>query len=511
MAFKGKKAPDRKDDSVQSEFARRYRDNPFLFIGTVVILIIVIIAFVLAPAIAPEGGFGRGGDLTFGYYNKAPIEYVAGGYFARVQEAIAESQRSAINDSNYQEFNRQIWRNAFISAAIHTGILEEMKSAGYTAPASQVDREVAQLPVFQENGRFSTARYEAYDTNARLNLWREMRDEITKGHYISDITGLLKPSPETAFISRMASPRRSFEMTSFSVDAYPDSEVIAYAEENPGLFQSIHLSKITIKSSEGNARQVLNSIKEGTATFEEAATTRSEDGYAERGGDMGIKLAYELLPEAPAEEDREKILALQKGEYSDIVKVDSGWAFFRVEEAAVPADAGDGGTLGKIRSYMRTFERGRMEEWAIERAEEFIALARERGFEAALIEQSLEKRSFGPLAVNYGGVDLFSSLAAQGVNEIAGADTDEYFWSAAFSTPLNTPSAPLVQGGSVLVLFPLEEVEADETTIQNIESTLTSYWLSYNAEQGLQSYFLNSEKLVDQFYDAYRRVFPSQN
>jgi hypothetical protein len=507
MAFKGKKAPVREDDSIKSEFVHRFKANPFVFIGTIIILIIVIIAFVLVPAIVPEGGASRGGDLTFGYYNKIPIEYVAGGYFARVQENIAESQRSSINESNYQEANVQIWWDAFVSAVIHTGILEEMRSAGYAAPVKVVDREVAQLPMFQENGRFSSARYQAYDTNARLNLWREMRDEITKGHYVSDITGLLKPSGETAFISRMASPRRRFEMTVFSLDAYPDAEVVSYAEENPGLFRSIHLSKITVKAGERNARQVLASIQEGTATFEEAAAAQSEDSYREKGGDMGIKLAHELVVEVPAEEDREKILALQKGEYSDIVKVDSGWAFFRVEEAASPADLGDPATLEKIRSYMWTFERGRMERWAIARAEDFSALVRERGFEAAVIEQSLGKRSFGPLTVNYGGVDLFSSLAAQGVSEISGADTDEYFWSTAFSTPLRTPSVPLVQGRNVLVLFPLEELEADETTIQNIESTLTSYWLSYNAEQNLRSFFLNSEKLVNQFSDTYRRVF----
>jgi hypothetical protein len=511
MAFKGKKEPARGDDSVTSEFVRRFKANPFVFTGTVIILIIVIIAFVLVPAIVPEGGFGRGGDLTFGYYNKVPIEYVAGGYFDVIQKRIADSQRSSISESNYQEINIQIWWEAFAATVVHTAILEEMRIAGYAAPVKAVDREVAQLPIFQENGRFSAVRYQAYDTNARLNLWREMRDEIAKGHYISDITGLLKPSQETAFISRMASPRRSFEMTAFSVDAYPDSEVISYAEENPGLFRSIHLSKITIKSGEGNARQVLNSIKEGTATFEEAATTQSEDTYAERGGDMGVKFAHELLLEAPAGEDREKILALQKGEYSDIIKVDSGWAFFRVEESVSPADTGDPAVLEKIRSYMKTFERGRMEEWTIARAEEFIALVRERGFDAAVIEQGLEKRSFGPLAVNYGGVDLFSSLAAQGVNEIAAAGTDELFWTTAFSTPVNTPSAPLVQGSSILVLFPLEELEADETTIQNIESTLTSYWLSYNAEQGLRSFFLNSEKLEDRFSDTYRRVFLSQN
>jgi hypothetical protein len=510
MASRGKKRPVPADNSSKEELIRRFKANPFIFIGTVIILVIVIIAFVLVPAFVPEGGLGFQGDLNFGAYNKEPINYVAGGYFAQVQRNLEQYQRSSINESNYQMMTYQIWRTAFEETVIHTGILQEMKASGYTAPVKEVDREVAQLPSFQENGRFSPALYQSMDDSRRLALWRQVEESLIEEHYRSDVTSLQKPSGETAFIGQMASPMRTFDMAFFSTEAYPDSEIIAYGEENSTLFQNTHFSKITINSSEREAQKVLTAIKEGTSTFEEAATTQSQDSYAEKGGDMGIKLFYELSTEVPGAEDREKLLALGKGEYSDIIKLDSGWAFFRAEDDVTPMNLDDPGALEKIRSYIREFERGRMEDWTIARAEEFIAHVQESGFEGALIEQSLEKRHFGPISINYGEVELFNTLSAFSIGELAGAVSDENFWTAAFSTPVNTPSAPLVLGTNVLVLFPLEESGADETTSQNIESLLSSYWLSSNTEQTMRSFFLNNEKLEDRFFDTFLQYFWSQ-
>jgi hypothetical protein len=511
MASREKKSPVQEPGGAAAEFVRRFKANPFIFTGTIVILVIVIIAFVLVPAVVPNSELGRSADLTFGSYGKTPITYVPGGYFAQVQRTLEQYQQNSMNDSNAQIMTYQIWRSAFEETVIHTGILQEMNAAGYIPPVKAVDREVAQLPIFQENGRFSAARYETLDDNTRLTLWRQVQESMLEDAYRADITGLLKPGREASFMGNMASPQRSFDMAFFSIDAYPDSEVTAYGEANPDLFRTVHLSKITVNSSEREARQVLNSIQQGTTTFEEAATTQSQDGYAEKGGDMGVKLAHELVTEIPAAEDRETILALEKGAYSGVVKLDAGWAFFRVEEAAAPAGREDPATREKIRAYIREFERGRMEDWAIGKAEEFIAQARDRGFEGALIEQSLEKRHFGPIPVNYGGVDLFTTLSSLSVAELSGASSDENFWKAAFSTPPNTPSAPLVQGSNVLVLFPLEENDAGESDAQNIESLLSSYWLSYNGEQAIRSYFLTNSKFEDRFFDTFSRYFWSQN
>jgi hypothetical protein len=493
------KIPEKND----SEMLRRFKSNPFIFIGTFVVLVIVVIAFVLVPAIVPNYGGGSMGDLTFGYYDKIPISYVPGNYFAQVYAIASNNRQNA--DTDYTTANYQAWRESFEAAAIHTAILQEMKKAGYKAPVKVVDREVAKL--FQENGRFSSTLYRQVDDNRRLALWRQEQESITKKHFISDVSGLLKPSAEAKFIGNMASVERTFEMVSFPIDAYPNEEYEAYAREHSDLFRSVRLSSITVSSSKREAERILASITNRETTFEDAARAHSTDAYADRGGDMGIKMAHELVFDIPDETEREKAIALARDEYSDIIVVQNGWSFFRGEEAVQEADISDAVVLEKVRSYMRNFERGRMEDWAISQADAFIALAGELGFEEALYMQRLERRSFGPVPINYGSYELFTALPAQSVIELSGSATNEYFWRTAFSTPIDTFSRPIVQGGNVLVLYPTAETEAEESSIEGIASTYSAYWLDYLTEQSIPQYFFNSSMMQDNFFDIYLRYF----
>jgi len=148
-----------------------------------------------------------------------------------------------------------------------------------------------------------------------------------------------------------------------------------------------------------------------------------------------------------------------------------------------------------------------MENWAIDKANDFIALVKEHGFDEALSLQSLESKSFGPVPVNYGNVDLFTTLSSQSVPELSGAAENENFWKTAFSTPLGTPSQWIVQGSNVLVLFPFEEIEAEASKQETITSNYNSYWLNYILGQSMQNFFLNSPKMEDKFMDVYFRYF----
>jgi hypothetical protein len=502
MAFE-KKTPGKPD----SEMMRRFKSNPGLFIGTFVVLIIVIVAFVLVPAIVPEYGGGNL-DLTFGYYDKVPISYVQGNYLAQYYERVVRYRQNTM-DGEYSSFvNYQNWREAFEAAVIHTAILREMQKSGYTAPEKAVDRAVARLPQFQDNGRFSPALYRQMDNNQRISLWRQVQEDIAKEHFRSDVTGVYAPSAEADFISKMASLQRSFEMTVFSVDDYPDTEYEAYIRERPELFRSIHLSMITVTSSEREAWKILASIENGETTFEDAARSFSKDNYADRGGDMGIRMVHELSFDIPEESNRETVTAFEKGEYTDVIKTSTGWSFFRVEEGPQDADVSDFAVMEKVRSYVRNFERGRMEDWAIAQADNFITLVNERGFTEALSQLGLEKRGFGPVPINYGGVDLFTTLSSQSVYELSGSVSDENFWKVAFSTPVNAPSRPVVQGNNVLVLLPIEETEV-EIDVENIKSYYND-WLSYVSEQAFYQHFINSPKMEDKFFDTYRRFFMEQ-
>jgi len=494
-------------EEPDSEMLRRFKSHPFLFIGTFLVLIIIIVAFVLVPAIVPEYGRRANLDLTFGYYDKVPVTYVPGNYFAQYYEMVSRYRQNQ-DSENFGYMGYQIWREAYEAAAIHTAILQEMKNSGYTAPVKKVDRDVAALPQFQENGRFSSALYNRMDNNSRLSLWRQVQEEIAEKHFRSDVTGLLKPSAEAEFIGRMENPQRNFKMAVFDVDAYPEEEYEAYAREHSDLFRNVRLSMVTLSSSEREARRVLDSIKNGETTFEDAARAHSKDMYADRGGDMGMKMFHELSVDIPEEETRGIVISLAAGDYSDVIKTAAGWFFFRCEDAAQEADLTDPAVMEKVKSYLRNFERGRMENWAIERAEAFIALVNERGYDDALSSQvGLQSRSFGPVPVNFGNVDLLTTLQSQSVSELSGSADNENFWKAAFSTPVGKPSQWIVQGSNVFVLFPVGETEADASRQETVASNFSAYWLDYMNGQSLQQFFLNSPKMEDKFMDVYFRYF----
>jgi len=510
MAKKAKKTEEKDSETKSSEIVRRFKQNPALYIGSVFILVLVTVTFVGGDLLVR--GADRGGDLTFGYYDKVPVSWKPGNMFAQYQEQVVRYYQSQGVDANNIRASADIWRQAYEMTVMHTAVMQMMKRSNYSMPEKTVDREVARLPDFQENGRFSAALYNQMSDSARLALWRQVQEELTKMVYFSDFYSMLIPSSEADFIGKMASVMRSFEMVSFNVDDYPETEYLAYARENSSLFRTIHLSKITVNSSEREALKILDTVKDGTVTFEDAARAQSQDQLADRGGDMGIRYAYELEAEIPGSSERDTILSLGRGELSNVIRIGNGWGFFRVEEELKQADFEDTAVMERVRVYLRNYDRGRMEDWAIAQAEDFNADVKTSGFDNAASWRSLERRSFGPLPINYGGVELFTALESFTVSGFTSQDlqslaSNENFWKVAFSTQLSTPCEPLVQGSNVLVLFPVEEINAEEAAVNNIASMYSSYWLNYMAERSLSFYFLSNTRMDDRFWDTFFRYF----
>jgi len=512
MAKKDKKDLIKEDEPISSQVGRKFKQNPALYIGSVFILVLITVTFVGGDFFT--GKVSRAGaDLTFGYYDKEPITWIPGNVFAQNQEqAVYYYQSQGMDMSNFN-VAAQIWRQAFEATVVHTAILRMMKRSNYSVPDRTVDRQVAQLPQFQESGRFSNTLYQQMPESSRLALWREIQAELIKMNFFNDFfNGLLMPSGESQFIGNMTSIMRTFEMVSFPVDIYPEDEYLAYGKEKAGMFRSIHLSRITINSSEREAKKILDTIKSGVITFEDAARAQSQDGFADRGGDMGSRYIFEIENEIPNSQDRESVLNLSRGEISNVIRVDNRWMFYRVEDVLKPADFGDYTTMDKVRSYVRNFERGRMEDWAIAQANKFIADVKTSGLDDAVLWYSLTKNVFGPLPINIGGVELFTSLESFEMDGISAQDVrnlsnNENFWRIAFITELNTPSEPLVQGSNVFVLFPIEQINAEDSTALDVASIYSSYWENYISQQTIQYYFLNNPRMDDRFWDTYFRYF----
>ncbi|MDR2543454.1 MAG: SurA N-terminal domain-containing protein [Treponema sp.] len=510
MAKIDKKAVDQEKTTVFSEVSKKFRQSPGLYIGSVVVLVLVTVSFIGGDFLSGSQ-FGSSDDWVFGYYDKTPIVFFPGNTFSQFYEN-TRSRVPQNMDPNDFRVQAQIWRHAFEQTVVHTAMLDMVKRSNYEVPEKSVDRVVAQLPRFMDhNGRFSPTIYRQVPESTRHTIWRQVKDELVIEMFTGDLSRVMIPKGEAQFIASMASPIRSFSMVSFSIDDYPESEFLSYADENQELFNSIHLSIITITGSEREARRVLASIKDGVTTFEDAARVNSKDGYADMGGDMGTRYFFELTNDIPNPLDRENIYNLRKDEISDVVAVNDGWAIFRVENEKTAANFDDSFVMDRVRSHVRSFAPGRMEDWAIEQANDFIKDAAESGFDNAARWLNKERQSFGPLPINYSGVDFFTALESFTISGLTRTDLqdisrNERFWRIAFSTPVNTTTDPFVHGSNVFVFFPTEEKEADEYTIEMIESSY-SWQLNNISEQSMRSYFLTSERASsdDFFWDAYFR------
>jgi hypothetical protein len=520
-----KKKPQVEEESGFSELIERFKARPFLFGGTVLVLILIIIAFVFLPTV-PVLEEGRESPVL-GYYNGKAI--TQNSYFINALEETARMANFDLRGDYNLNFTTasQVWYQAFSGTVIHTAILAEMKDAGYRAPAGEINRQVAANPAFQEDGRFSMVKYNNYGKARQLALWQSTEENYTTGKYYEDLMGLKTSAAETNFIGAMAFPERTFEMVSFFRSGYPDSELSAYALANPDLFKTVHLSQITI-SSEKEARQLLEMIQSGKTTFEDAARNHSTDMNKDKGGDMGRRMAYEIFTELQEGADRNAVTSLEEGEYSPVLKTPNDtWVFFRSEDTPSGADLLLPETLARIRSYMDRFEGGRMENWLIAFAEELIAEAKGRGLGLYDHVQSLKERetgrsailenvniqTFGPVSLNFGnmgggqyerGYQLFpNTLDVQAHPELAGAASNEVFWRHAFYTPLNTPSPPFTLGSSIAVLTPIEETTEDETSAENIAGFYSWGWMFNALNSDMTAAFMNSSKFENRFYDVF--------
>ncbi|MDR1257081.1 MAG: peptidylprolyl isomerase [Spirochaetaceae bacterium] len=492
---KSEKPVKKTDGAEQSEAMRRFKQHPLIFVGTIIVLVIVIIAFVLVPAIVPGEGIGAS-RLTFGYWDNKPVAYSSGGFFALMREQY----------SRYYQMNDYLaWRYAFEAAVVRTAALDTMAKSGYEPSKALVDKTVARLPQFQENGRFSVIRYNRLDAASRIKLWQDMRNDIIVDRYNSDEGAIKGSRQEAEFIGDMALVQRKFKMTAFPYDSFPDDEVAVYAGGNPDMFKTVSLSQITVSGGEREARAVLEKIRSAETTFEDAARTQSSDSYADRGGVSGARMVFEFLSQITDDEQRSAIINLGKDEVSDAVNMPSGWIIFRANEDARPADTQDSATLEKIRSYLMNNERGVVEDWLLEQAENFIQRARNNGFEVVAANMGIDLYEFGYIPVNYGDSTLFSTVGSFSAPGLAGASTDENFWQAAFGTPVGEPSGPIILSGgngNIVVLYPEEEVLDDVSAAENSKNSFSGQGAEYVMRK-INTAIMTSSKFKDDFITTY--------
>lgn len=482
--------------------------NTFVYIGTIVILVIVVVAFVFVPSF---GGPSDSGTLpVFGSYAGIPIRYEQGGYMAGQVQAINEQLKSSgYAETDNQFFAFQVWKGAFDRTVVHTALLHEARKAGVTMSEDRLNEAVLQVPEFLEDGKFSLERYREASDARKLAIRTSLREEALKAGILEDALSLRPSSREIDFLKSMVQEERVVEFVSLAFSAFPDEQKAAFGRENPAKFRRINLSRITL-NDEKESGVVLGKVRDGSLSFEEAAKTHSKDAWADQGGASGPRWGYELESELAQAEDSQALLALKPGEVSGVYKTASGsWAFFRAEAAASEPDFSSAEVLKAVWDYMNKWERGRIEDAAVLRGRDLAVDAAARGFPSAASSYGLSVREAGPFPLSYGdafssgSLGLFRGISAEGLE---GASTSEKFLSSAFSLETGAISEPILLKDSAVVIRVKEIRSADETGAQLV-GLYYPYLFAQAREMELYDKFLASPELKDNFANAFFQIF----
>ena len=487
--------------------AERKRRHPLLYFGSIVLLVIIVIAFVGGPLV---GRIGSGGPLIFGSYGGEEIQYVQGNYFAR-QVDILSDQLQDSSGQNYEWQAYQVWKGAYDRAVIRTAILKEAGKASVYVSDNSIDALLLTTGPYMENGVFSETRYRNTPNSERFRYRELYREEMTHQLYMEDVLhyGFFS-SGGAELIKEMAADERSFYYVLFNYEEYPASEVAAYAEVNASNFRRIKISRITIKSSKEEALAIRRQVLDGITTFEDQARNYSADSFAEEGGDMGWREYNALAADFNRISDLDAIFDLSKSDISDVYDTGFGWVFVRVDEAAVDPDLEDPEVIDSVRSYMERFERGLIEDHLLENADSFAAQAKNATFEDAARAFGIEAKKSASFPINHGNVFFLGQVrGAEGSEDLSGSAYDATFLQTLFSLDDGEVSEPIVLDESVGVFELAERTPLLDEDI----AYLTDYFpyvAQQNIEQDHNAFILASDKFDDNFTAVFTKTFLGQ-
>lgn len=458
----------------------------FVYVGSVIILIISVLTFVV---------FGVGTEVftalfanndkipAFGSYDGKKIEYTAGSEFAQNASTLAENFRNQGYEINSQS-EYYIFSQAFNQTLLHMACTAAVDKTGYVVPDTAINRRM--LPYFyDETGKYSPRLYNQIDETTKKNMRDSIKDELYYARYTDDLLGsinkvkttslygLKSTAKETDFLADMGKTKRTFNMASFSTSDFPKEEAKTFANSHKELFVKYDISAITV-DEEKDANSLLKDIKAGKITFEDALKEKSQKYYSDNDGKLASPYYYQIKDMLEKEEDIAVLTGIANGEISDVIQTSRGWSIFRTDGASVAPNLEDDAVLDTVLSYMKANETGYIENYYADIAKNLKSDAAINGFAAACEKYGVEVKEVPAFPINYGGSDMFEKLPTSSVSELNNAAGNENFFKTAFSLNMNEISDPIVLGVNIVVLQ-LTGIQSDtpaetDAVLTNIES-----------------------------------------
>jgi parvulin-like peptidyl-prolyl isomerase len=502
-----RRAQAKKGETVSDAIEKRHESHPFVYGFSIVVLVVVVVTFILAGPGGPltRGSMGSGGSIIFGSYEGHDVAYYPGGYFAQQRDRLAAQVRQSSSQQNTEAMVQAVWYQAFQQTAMHVAILTLGEKAGLQISDDALDKVLVSYPGYlDDNGKFSEERYQKASGQERAATRKLYREGLFASQIASDIlSGVKTGSAESSFIVSMVKPERSFEFASFPFTSFPQEEVRKYAEANSSHFRKIKVSRILIKSGEAEAVQIRRKIVDKVSSFDELAKTYSKDAYADNGGDMGWRYAYDLSADFENKDTANQIFALKNGEVSDVLKGIYGWMIYRCDAAPTDPDFSNPSVLDDVKAYLTKYEKGKIEDYFNERAAQLSRHAGDISFENAVVQAGLKVMRTDYFPINLQSVFSFAPLKAvpESDTPASAVNNDDFFYRA-FSLGKDQASAPVVLDDQVMVLKLLGERQLPDTTVGLIGGWI-DYMAGQTAQADLTAQLMAPGKLTDNFEEVF--------
>ncbi len=501
-----------------------------LTVGSIIILVLSVISFVFIPAMVQSGHESK--SIVLGKWKNKTLENDDGSLFIREYRNLyrmAELTGSLSTDNQFQRelIEQRMQYIAFNAAMVQLAAQTEALSAGFHLPNKAINKALLSVYTDRETGAYSQRLYEQTSEQARLAYRKEVSDSLIAERYIEDmfgahdnLFGLKTSSAETAFIQKMGEKERIFKYVIFEDSQFPKEKIRAYGAEHADLFAEHNLLLLTF-SSEEDANKVAASIQKGEITFEDAIATHSTKAGTDTSGKLLSPYRTAVNQTFPESKNLDAVLNLGVDEISPVVKTDRGYAIVKCTAPVKAADFTDAETEERVFSYMKTNERGLIEDYLEEKAKVFADTARgesgEDGFVKTAERNELVVQTSNPFPINYGSAGILSQISSQTDSLLTAGIRNENFFKKIFALKKNEISDPILIGSNVAVLQLYEETEAAEDVRNNIGTLYNRYvslWYPQYplalmrfemlpwGQQTLLDFVLKNPQFTDNFRDA---------
>ena len=492
-----------KKQPASEAMQEKKRANPWLYGGSVVILIIIVVTFVGTPTVRSAAG-GRGG-VVFGKYAGREITYTQGGYFAQQRELLGERAQAAGEAVDNINVVYQIWREAFVQTVRHMAILEDARLSRLYVSDDAVDQALIHYGPYLENGEFSEARYRRASAQQKYATRQLYREQLTQDQFLQDtISGVVSSKTEAQKLAAMAGTERSFRYVAFPFTSYPREKIVEYGTANAAKFARIKISRILLTGGKSEAESIKSRLDADPLRFEEIAKASSKDSYAAGGGAMGWQYRYDLELDFETPGPVDTIFALAPGQISPALEGKYGWMIFRCEEAALPIDLTLEEDRQTISTYLDRYEAGLVQDYFLEQAKSFVSRARTAGFDQTAVADSRIVGTTTSFPMNYQGVFFLKPVSAEGetsateASPFADALYSEEFFRQAFGIREGEVSEPVVMQNAVVVLTLRAETGASQDDLAFMDDYYT-YLRQQNLAADLEEALLDETRFVDNF------------